>query len=162
MSVQSKSTRTRLLGLWLPAIVALLSMNACQRYQVTLNERPLYEPPDLLPTFALADKALETCIAQTITDNKVVKLEQLITLRCTSAGVRSVSGLEQARFVRTLDLSNNELTSVAALMKLEHLDYLLLRGNSTLGCETLANLRNQKPKMRVDGPDHCEAKVGSE
>lgn len=140
---------------WLILLSGLLT--ACQDYQVKLNERPIYEPPVLINALALADAALETCVAQTITDGDITAIEQLTTLRCTHAGIMSVSGLEQAKFIQRLDLSNNELQSINSIAALTQLTQLILKGNTNLDCDELAAVKNKNRELIIQAPAHCAA-----
>lgn len=134
-----------------------LSLGACQDYQVTLNERPLYQPPTLIDKIALADQSLETCIGQIIADQRITDIQAFTRLRCSSTGVRSVSGLEQLSFLEEVDLSNNALVNIDSLFSLPHLKRLHVQDNETLDCMQLKRLQEKNPELQLEAPDHCQA-----
>lgn len=136
-------------------IIFLAILSACQKYQVTLNERPIYTPPELLEGLATADPALEACIQQTILDGNIVKLEGLTRLRCTHAGIRSLTGLEQLAWLQELDLSNNELSNIDKLFKLERLTHVRLVENAGLDCDQLKALKAARKNIILEGPNQC-------
>ena len=136
-------------------VLTMLVLSACQSYQVTLNDRPIYQPPDLLSGLAMADAALETCVEQTIIDERIVALEKLTRLRCTNAGIQSVTGLEQLAFLRELDVSDNDIRGIDSLFKLGHLALLRLPGNAQLNCEQLSRLGKSKGALKIEAPSQC-------
>ena len=138
------------------SILILASTLGCRDYQVTFNDRPIYQTPVLLEKIALADPALENCVAQTIIDQSINKIENLTRLICTSAGIRSVSGLEQLAFLQELDLSNNEINKVDSLLQLENLLLLRLPENANIDCAQLSGLQNKKSDLNIEGPAHCQ------
>jgi hypothetical protein len=129
---------------------------ACQNYSFSLNNRELYTPPALFSEFRVDDKALDTCIRQTIADQKIVKIEQLTGLNCSSAGIRSIAGLERFAWLEHLDLAGNDLTDGSALRQLTRLKYLTLAGNKNLHC---AELPASGANLNVVMPDHCRAEI---
>ena len=122
---------------------------------MTLNERPVYQPPSLLAGFAMADPALEACIEQTILDQRIIELEQFTRLRCTSAGLRSLSGLEQIPYLQEVDFSNNALNRIDSLFKLAALNLLRVVGNPQLDCNQLRGLTSGRNNLTVEAPSHC-------
>ena len=141
----------------IPTLCAGACLGGCRDYQVTLNERPIYQPPAVIEKIALADTALETCIDQVIHDQQVTAIENLTQLRCSNAGVRSLSGLEQLAYLREVDLSNNDIVKIDSLFALPNLLLLRLTGNDKLACEQLSQLKNKNSALNVEGPSHCAA-----
>ena len=125
----------------------------CERYAVTLNQQPVYTPPPLYHGFAVADQALMDCIKQTIMDNKVVRVEQLTSLTCRHAGVKSLTGLQHFTFIQQLDLSHNRLKDVQVLTQLPQLKAVKIQDNTELKCDTLAELT--QTGVNVTAPTHC-------
>ena len=128
---------------------------SCSTYQVTLNNRSVYQPPALLRAIAVADPALETCIEQTIVDQAVVDIKDLVDLRCTHTGIVSLTGLEQLTHLAQLDLSNNLLTAISSLLNIESLILINLLGNPELVCDQVERIKAAKPAVTIRVPKHC-------
>lgn len=135
--------------------LAFISLLSCSRYQVTLNDNELYSPPDLITPFALADPALEACIAQTIEDQTITQVSQLKQLVCTHAGIRSLTGIEQWRALESLILKNNQLSSVLSAKNLPKLALIQLEENPNLACDQIEGLVKAKPDLEISKPVHC-------
>ncbi|HEY7883594.1 MAG TPA: leucine-rich repeat domain-containing protein [Cellvibrionaceae bacterium] len=117
----------RLYRLVLPVTLALLT--ACSNYNVSVNDRVVYTPLPLFSDYQLSDDSLAGCVQQTISDEKITSARDLTRLRCTSAGIKDLSGIEKFAALEQLDLSDNELGNIAPLAKLGRLNLLLLRNN---------------------------------
>lgn len=150
---------------------------ACQGYEITVNERPVYTPPPLFTDFSLPDANLQACVDQHIKDQGITSAQQLQTLRCTFAGIQTIDGLALFTGLRQLDLSDNQLTeigelarlsqlqvlnlannqigSAAPLLALVHLKRLSLTGNKGLVCKDLSQLADQQP-LALDAPSQCQ------
>ena len=145
------------IGLYLTVcLLGACVLTACQKYRVTLNERPLYQPPALIDKIALADTALETCVEQIITDQRITELKNLQRLRCSNAGIQSIAGLEQLTWLQELDVSSNDLRQIDSLFKLEHLRRLRLVENANLNCAQMRQLKAENQKLTIEAPAHCE------
>lgn len=135
-------------------MVSTATLYGCDRYLVSLNYNPIYVPPPLYADFEVLDEALDTCIRQTIADQRVRKVEQLVTLRCSNAGIRTLEGLEHFAWLQKLDLSANQISNAVALRKLPHLQYLKLTENPELNCAELP--RADTPTApELLAPQHC-------
>jgi Leucine-rich repeat (LRR) protein len=128
-------------------------VSACGQYPVTLNERPLYSPPDIYNEFTLADEALKNCVRQTLLDQKITKPEQLKRLICRYAGISNLEGLNHFFALQELDLAHNNLQNTSVLAELKELHLLKLSENPKLDCSDLAHLK-QKNLTRIL-PEHC-------
>lgn len=140
-----------------PALVltaAALLLAGCDRYLVTVNERPVHTPPVIFTDFELPDKALETCIRQVITDKGITSPGVLTRLTCTNGGIRSVEGITLFSNLQTLNLAHNALTNINPLLYLGNLTDLSLADNPSLSCKDVPEL-----KAQIGGqlhlPDHC-------
>lgn len=122
------------------SLIALLTIVACDRYQVTLNEREIYSPPLLFGDYKILDPALRNCVAQAISDQKITVAEDLRLLNCSYGGIVSLTGLERFTKLETINLSNNKLTTIKPLMFFGNLKRLNLQGNSGLSCKDLLSL----------------------
>jgi len=133
-----------------------LLLTGCDRYLVTVNDRPVSEPPPLLKGFEVSDIALDTCIHQAITDGAIRRVAELETLVCSHGGITSLEGLEFFSRLRTLNLANNDLTTIEPLFFMGSLHSVNLENNPRLDCTELATLAGQLPR---DGaliyPEHC-------
>ena len=139
----------------LAGIVALpLLLSACNRYQITLNERTLHTPPVLFSDFELADPGLQTCVEQTISDGRITQPGQLRILNCKDGAIANLAGIELFAQLVTLNLANNQLTSVEPLLALPRLDAVNLEGNPGLDCRHLATLAKQVGG-EILAPAHC-------
>ena len=122
------------------SIITLLTIAACDRYQVTLNEREIYAPPILFGDYEILDPALRNCVAQAINDQKITVAEELKLLNCSYGGIVSLTGLDRFTKLETINLSNNKLETIKPLMFFGDLKRLNLQGNSGLSCKDLLSL----------------------
>jgi len=156
--------------------MAGLLLAACSDYEFRVNDRLVYTPAPLFGDFRTEDGALFDCLAQTISDQKVVQAGALTALRCSHAGIRSLAGLETFQGLEFIDashnalsavgalaalpalleadLSFNELADVSALEDMPWLERIDLRGNPLLLCGPARRLA-ARPRTRVQLPEHC-------
>lgn len=135
---------TRLFALFLPFLLA-----ACSQYTVTLNETPIYTPPTLFTDFSTPDPNLRACLDQTIKDKGITDPSQLKQLVCTHAGIKDLEGLGRFTQLEAIDLSHNELITLAPLAPLSQLSQLLLEDNQLADASVLLNLpRLEKLDLR--------------
>lgn len=132
----------------------VFALFGCERYAVTLNQQPVYTPPPLYSDFTVSDPALADCLKQTITDRKIARLEQLTSLTCRHAGLKSVAGIEHFSSLRELDVSHNQLREAQTLAKLPQLRLLKINDNPDLQCDSLAPLTQKE--LQITRPAHCE------
>lgn len=122
------------------SIFTLLTIVACDRYQVTLNERQIYTPRILFTNYQIADPALHHCVAQAIIDQRIERGEDLLQLNCSYAGIANLAGLTRFSKLEIINLSNNALTDVKPLMFFGGLKRLDLRENRAVPCKDLLSL----------------------
>ena len=134
-------------------LVLIVLCSACERYAVTFNERVVYRPPTLLADYTLKDPVLGQCVTETITNQKIQRLDQLTDLRCPNSEIRILDGLESFIHITVLDLSFTKVLNIEALSALKQLRQLNLKGASLLDCKSLANLRPGLEQLIL--PDHC-------
>lgn len=140
-------------------IVCLVTVAACSKYQVSVNERVVYEPPKLFSDYKIADPALKECTRATIEEQGLTRATQLTSLVCPDGSIANLSGIEVFTQLNTLGLANNrieDIQPIAALSKLSNLNlknnrvqnlkplsllsqlkFLDIRGNESLNCETI-------------------------
>lgn len=102
-----------------------LSLAGCSKYSLTLNNNVVYSPAPLFKEYTLSDQNLYNCIAQTISDQEVRAADQLQSLVCSNAGIKSLAGLDTFKGLQQLKLNSNSLTNldgITGLSKLERLD----------------------------------------
>ena len=157
---------------------SLTLLSSCAGYQVTLNDRTIYEPPPLFQDFTIPDDGLRQCIAQHISDQNITKAEQLQRVVCSYTDIISLQGIEVFTEIRQLNVAHNKitnlasiaglsaleqfsakdnrLTDVSALAGLEHLHHLDLSDNPTLSCDHLELvLKNTPASATLLMPAQC-------
>ena len=133
------------------SVLALLA--GCGRYELTFNEQPIHSPAKLVTDYEIPDPALRDCVAQTISDQRVDRIERLHRLTCSNAGITEVTGIDTFVGLEILGLGNNALTTVAPLLALPSLAQLDLSGNPGLECSGLEPLTARGITMKL--PEHC-------
>jgi hypothetical protein len=116
------------------ALGPMLIAAGCSRYEVTLNDQPLHSLPRLFTGYRIDDPALRDCVAQTIRDNKIAAGHDLTRLLCTHAGIVDLRGLEIFGSLEILNLTDNNITTIAPLLSLPSLAQLDLSANPGLNC----------------------------
>jgi|TARA_B110000238_G_C16055928_1_gene408235 Leucine-rich repeat (LRR) protein len=132
----------------------LMTLFACDRYQVTLNDRELYRPPIIFTDYAISDAALRDCVGQAIVDEAIGEPEQLEQLNCSYAGISNLSGLGRFSQLKSINLSNNNLRNLRPLMFFGSLETLNLANNSELFCIELDTLETLVIKELIR-PEIC-------
>lgn len=133
------------------ACLGLLMLTACNRYQITLNDQPVYTPPALFTSYSIEDSALATCVSQAIVDQNVRKADQLTQLDCSFAGVEGVSGLEVFTGLKRINLSNNQLQELSSLFFLDELTLVNLENNPGLSCAEIEKLQSTLESSVIGG-----------
>lgn len=133
-------------------VLALLA--GCGRYELTFNEQPIRSPAKLATDYEIPDPALRDCIAQTISDQRIDRIERLQRLTCSNAGITSVTGIDSFVGLEILGLGNNALTTITPLLALPSLVQLDLSGNPGLECSGLEPLTARGLAMKL--PEHCQ------
>tara|TARA_R110002073_G_scaffold138908_4_gene288729 strand:- start:393 stop:851 length:459 start_codon:yes stop_codon:yes gene_type:complete len=117
-----------------------LLLTGCANYSFDINNNEVYSPPRLFSAFDVSDPALETCIRQTISDQKITTAESLENLTCSHAGIISLNGLNQFSRLVSVNLRSNQIQNVDELLRLTHLQDLDLTENPIASCQTLEQL----------------------
>lgn len=173
--VHSNKTVHSFLRWLLPA--SFLALGGCAGYTFNVNDNPVYNPPALFSDYRIEDEGLNACVEQAIDDRQVTLAGQLRQLNCSSAEIKTLSGLSRFNGLEALSLEgnqisnleglkglsqleilqirNNRVSSTAPLRSLERLKELDLRGNDSLECGEA-----QKLAKEIDGkvrlPKHCQ------
>lgn len=138
---------------WAIPLGAALMLTGCHPYTLTLNDYPVYVPPELFADFEVKDTALRECVIQTIVDKHITAAEQLGRLVCTHGDIADVSGLEVFVGLTELSLAHNNLTRVTALLRLPALETVDLSANDKLDCGEARLLATNVGTIRL--PPHC-------
>lgn len=120
---------------------SLTLLSSCANYQVTLNERTLYQPPPLFQDYDVADDGLRECIAQHIRDEKITKAEQLRRLVCSYADIASLDGVEIFNELRQVNVAHNKLVNLAPLAGLTKLEQLSAKDNQLTDISAISGLK---------------------
>lgn len=172
--VHSNSTVHSFFRWLLPA--TFLALGGCAGYTFNVNDNPVYNPPTLFSDYRIEDEALNACVEQAINDQKITLAGQLRQLNCSSAEIKTLSGLSRFTGLEALSLNgnrianletlnglsrleilqirNNRVSSTAPLRSLERLKEVDLRGNDALECGAAQELA-QKVDGKVRLPGHC-------
>jgi Leucine-rich repeat (LRR) protein len=111
------------------ACLTLLSLAACQGYDLTVNDKIVYSPPPLFKAFTVPDEALHQCLEQAIIDGAVTAPEQLSALNCSNAGIENLEGLSSFPGIKTLRFSSNKIRNLVEINKMLALEELYLDDN---------------------------------
>jgi hypothetical protein len=116
--------------------LVLLILAGCENYQLTLNQRELYSPPTLFTDYQ---------ITETISDQDIVRAEQLTALICTYSGIETLSGLGRFTQLETVNLANNRLKNIKPLLFLGQLQRVNISDNPDLVCADIKPLKDLVP-----------------
>ncbi len=155
-----------------------LLLCSCAGYDITLNNRVIYTPPELISDLMISDQSLASCVRQTIEDQSITEVKQLKQLICTNAEISRLDGLEVFVALRRLKLShntltntnalaafpkleqlyldNNKLSDLGALQQLKELQILDIRENDSLSCMAIEALKQENGALVVTLPAQCE------
>lgn len=122
------------------AALSVMLFSGCSQYAVTFNEARVYTPPSLLNTAAITDSNLKGCMDQTIADRHITHTSQLTSLSCTHAGITSLEGLNTFSGLQELNISNNQITTLAPVAQLSKLNTLLASDNRIKDASALLSL----------------------
>ncbi|GAB2190725.1 hypothetical protein MAH1_23330 [Sessilibacter sp. MAH1] len=121
-----------------------MALSGCQNYEVTLNEKEVYTPPQVITALEFDDAALENCISLFIEENGVTEYGQLSNLVCTHAGIENLKGINRFRKLKQINLADNQIKDLAPLQGLSSLEKLSIKNNQIKDVQTLLNL----PKLQ--------------
>lgn len=135
-------------------VALLVCLTGCSRYAFSVNENLVYSPSPLFTEYQIADQALAACVERSIADQGISKAAQLRRLDCVAEGVQSLAGLEVFSGLRTVNLANNQLQSVRALMSMQAQPRINLQGNAGLRCGEAFELAGMGAEISY--PEHCQ------
>ena len=139
----------------LAGLICYAGLGCSSQYRVSLNNNDLVHQRVLFSDYKLSDPALQTCVTQTIKDQSIQNASGLTQLNCSSAGIRSLTGLNRFEALKYLNLSHNTLSSVAELVMFEQLQMVDLSANPNLICAELTHLKGRIKTLKAP---QCESK----
>ncbi len=156
--------------LWLPGCETL------DRYDITMNEVPVYQAASVATVSGVEDTALSQCLQQTLNDDKAATFAALTSLNCSHGGITTLAGLAQFTELKSLKLSGNRIRNLLVLerlvelealwlddntvidpipvLRIDKLRQLNLSGNPSLQCPDRAEMR---PHLAITLPEHCRS-----
>ena len=134
--------------------LVFLSLVACDRYQIKLNEQQIYTPQPLFSDYKMPDMALSNCIKQLIIDKSVKRAEELKSINCAYAGISDLAGLSRFTQLEVINLANNNLTDIKTLMFFGQLRRVDISGNNALRCDDVKTLSELLAEQLV-APNIC-------
>jgi len=114
------------------ALAAITGLAACSSYDVTVNERRVFNTAPLYTDFEIADEALHNCVTETIASQRISSASQLKELNCRELGIVNLSGIGTFTGLETVRLSNNNIRDIEPLKPLSSLQVLYLDHNQVV------------------------------
>lgn len=165
---------------YIPTALCILSIVACSKYEVQVNDKLVYSPPALFSDYQVFDAALKHCLQDSIREQNVTNAKQLTELLCPAGDIQSLEGLNSflnihrigmannkisgaidvSRFrkLEYLNIENNAIVEIAGIKQLEGIKYLNIRGNKDLDCRSVS--LTPETGLLLPGelflPKHCE------
>lgn len=122
--------------------LCLGGLSACQgNYRYILNDNVLYGPGSDTSTTTLGDAALQACLNQQQQNSENKEVDQVKTLTCAGAGVKSLGGIGKLVNLEQLELSDNSISDLRPLAPLKHLRMVGLRNNPVATVAPLLGLQ---------------------
>ena len=156
--------------LWLPSCETL------DRYDITMNDVPVYQAASVATVSGVEDTALASCLQQTLDDAKAATFAALTSLNCSHGGITTLAGLAQFTGLKTVKLSGNDIRNLLVLERLVELEALWLddnkvvdpipvlrmakirqldlTANPSLQCPDQTDIR---PQLVINLPEHCRS-----
>ena len=156
--------------LWLPSCETL------DRYDITMNNVPVYQAASVPTVSDVEDTALTQCLQQTLNDAKATSFTALTSLNCSHGGITTLAGLAQFTGLKSLKLSGNHIRNLLVLERLVELEALWLddnriidpipvlrmakirqldlSANPSLQCPDQTEIR---PQVVINLPEHCRS-----
>lgn len=95
-----------------------------------LNKSFMCQHWNLVKKAVFADKSLEACVMQAVTDLDAVYLEQIKQLDCSDKNIKDIEGIQYLAGLDILSLSNNQIRDITSVGLLGSLRQLNLQGNN--------------------------------
>lgn|GEM_PF-186568 len=139
--------------------LALLASACSQRFAVSVNEQPIYDPRPNTTEYRFQDPGLQACVNIAL-QRPNTSVDSITTLACPGWQIAVIEGIDALRALQHLDISDNNISSIAPLDALDNLstltasnnrisDIALLQSMATLTAATL-NGNNNIPCQQLD------------
>lgn len=165
----------RQLSLIFNLAISSMLITGCGNYELTLNERTLYDPTEFQRSVHLPDPGLQACVKTVLSTQKITGPGKLKKLLCGPGAIVSLEGLAifthlehigladnavsdlselgELKQLKQLNLGNNQIVDASVLVTLSNLNWLNLEKNNDLHCDTLRSL---KESVTLVLPNHCK------
>lgn len=135
----------RLSGLYRPGfLLTLFLLTGCNSlYQVTFNERLVYDPVgtgDPRADSPFDDPDLGGCVNELLNRSEDRELADITLLACSSADISSLYGIYSLTSLQQLELSDNSISDLSPLAELDELRVLSIRNNDIRDIRPLLEL----------------------
>lgn len=123
-------------------LLGLAALAGCDRqFEVTVNQRSVYDPRIGPGMVRVADPALQGCVSLALSQQvPEATSSELRSLNCANAQVASLDGIERLTGLRFLDLSDNAVTDLTPIETLNELSVVFLPDNQILDISSLLNM----------------------
>ncbi len=122
-------------------LFAILALTACsQRFAVSINERPVFDPRPGASAYRFADSGLQACVNFAL-QQPGASFDTLTILACPDWEIENIEGIGSIATLQYLDISNNRLTSLAPLSALTRLSGLNAAANQLTDIAPLLSIR---------------------
>ena len=116
----------------------------------------LADNPDALVCQPLSSiQFIDSNLTECINNQNWQHIEQATNLTCAGKAITDLSGIENLKFLRTLDLSGNTINNLSHLSGLTQLEQLNLYGNIGLSCVELDELAVKLSSTTITRPAEC-------
>lgn len=127
----------------LASLLGLILAACTGSYEVTLNDRVVYDPfnrPANSASNLLEDPAFQACLSVRLADSDETETSELGLLACSAAGITTIEGIGALAGLEQLELSDNQITDLEPLASLENLRVLSMRNNRIRDIRVLRQL----------------------
>jgi hypothetical protein len=119
----------------------LLALAACsQRFAVSINERPIFDPRPGASAYRFADPGLQACVNFALQQSES-SFDTLTILACPDWEIDDIEGIGAIASLQYLDVSNNRLSSLAPLAALPRLSGVNASDNQLTDIAPLLSMR---------------------
>jgi hypothetical protein len=127
------------LHLSLLLMIAALGSACSQRFAVSINDQSLYDPRPNTTSYRFSDPGLQACVNFALREPGS-QLEDIRVLSCAEWEVQEIEGIGILRSLQFLDLSGNQINSLAPLANLPRLSSLSAVNNRIIDITPLIGL----------------------
>ena len=113
-------------------------------YEVSLNDRLIYDPLDRPPPAGpdvFADAGLQGCLNELLNRSEDLSLEELTQFACPESGIETLVGIDTLSSLEQVELSQNDISDLSPLSRLSNLRVANLQNNNIRDVRPLMNLK---------------------